>query len=195
MIAKDISLLIVLICFSESSSGNSETEKKPMEESKEFKTDYQEANSKTEQLLNGKPKCVFDPEILQRLKTSRLTTKNLINQFRVERKLHARGNSSTTILGNDGFGGRKLRKLKRNRIHLYRNNCRRPLRPIGDDGPHTETSERAKSRTKRYLSYPRNVEVMVTADNKMYRAHTSNLQHYVLTLLAIVSKHYCHVLY
>lgn len=44
------------------------------------------------------------------------------------------------------------------------------------------------SRTKRFLSYPRYVEVMVTADTKMVRHHGQNLQHYVLTLMSIVSK-------
>lgn len=44
------------------------------------------------------------------------------------------------------------------------------------------------SRKKRFLSYPRYVEVMVTADTKMVRHHGQNLQHYILTLMSIVSK-------
>ena len=44
------------------------------------------------------------------------------------------------------------------------------------------------SRKKRFLSYPRYVEVMVTADAKMVHHHGQNLQHYVLTLISIVSK-------
>lgn len=44
------------------------------------------------------------------------------------------------------------------------------------------------SRKKRFLSYPRYVEVMVTADSKMVHHHGQNLQHYVLTLMSIVSK-------
>lgn len=44
------------------------------------------------------------------------------------------------------------------------------------------------SRRKRFLSYPRYVEVMVTADAKMVHHHGQNLQHYVLTLMSIVSK-------
>lgn len=44
------------------------------------------------------------------------------------------------------------------------------------------------SRKKRFLSYPRYVEVMVTADAKMVHHHGPNLQHYVLTLISIVSK-------
>lgn len=44
------------------------------------------------------------------------------------------------------------------------------------------------ARKKRFLSYPRYVEVMVTADAKMVHHHGQNLQHYVLTLMSIVSK-------
>ncbi|XP_051651320.1 A disintegrin and metalloproteinase with thrombospondin motifs 20 isoform X1 [Manacus candei] len=46
------------------------------------------------------------------------------------------------------------------------------------------------SRKKRFLSYPRYVEVMVTADVKMVRHHGQNLQHYVLTLMSIVAAIY-----
>ncbi|XP_023579364.1 A disintegrin and metalloproteinase with thrombospondin motifs 20 isoform X1 [Octodon degus] len=46
------------------------------------------------------------------------------------------------------------------------------------------------SRNKRFLSYPRYVEVMVTADAKMVRYHGQNLQHYVLTLMSIVAAIY-----
>lgn len=49
------------------------------------------------------------------------------------------------------------------------------------NGTHTH------KRTKRFLSYPRYVEVMVVADNKMVEYHGANLQHYVLTLMSIVS--------
>ena len=41
-------------------------------------------------------------------------------------------------------------------------------------------------RRRRYLSYARNVEVMVTADNSMLQLHR-DVEHYVLTLMAIVS--------
>uniref|UniRef100_A0A0P6J9Z7 A disintegrin and metalloproteinase with thrombospondin motifs 9 preproprotein n=1 Tax=Heterocephalus glaber TaxID=10181 RepID=A0A0P6J9Z7_HETGA len=47
-----------------------------------------------------------------------------------------------------------------------------------------------RRRTKRFLSYPRFVEVMVVADNKMLLYHGANLQHYVLTLMAIVASIY-----
>ncbi|XP_060047729.1 A disintegrin and metalloproteinase with thrombospondin motifs 20 isoform X2 [Erinaceus europaeus] len=46
------------------------------------------------------------------------------------------------------------------------------------------------SRKKRFLSYPRYVEVMVTADAKMVHHHGHNLQHYVLTLMSIVAAIY-----
>ncbi|KAJ7407992.1 hypothetical protein WISP_123543 [Willisornis vidua] len=46
------------------------------------------------------------------------------------------------------------------------------------------------SRKKRFLSYPRYVEVMVTADAKMVRHHGQNLQHYILTLMSIVAAIY-----
>ncbi|XP_039770670.1 A disintegrin and metalloproteinase with thrombospondin motifs 20 [Ornithorhynchus anatinus] len=52
--------------------------------------------------------------------------------------------------------------------------------------------ERSKTlnRKKRFLSYPRYVEVMVTADAKMVRYHGRNLQHYILTLMSIVAAIY-----
>ncbi|XP_056293354.1 A disintegrin and metalloproteinase with thrombospondin motifs 9 [Pseudoliparis swirei] len=58
------------------------------------------------------------------------------------------------------------------------------LRPEsgGDSGPH--------KRSKRFLSYPRFVEVMLVADSKMVEHHGGNLQHYVLTLMSIVSSIY-----
>lgn len=52
----------------------------------------------------------------------------------------------------------------------------------GDSGPHR--------RSKRFLSYPRFVEVMLVADSKMVEHHGSNLQHYILTLMSIVSSIY-----
>lgn len=53
----------------------------------------------------------------------------------------------------------------------------------GDSGPHR--------RSKRFLSYPRFVEVMLVADSKMVEHHGSNLQHYILTLMSIVSRKVC----
>lgn len=49
------------------------------------------------------------------------------------------------------------------------------------------TRDLTGDRSKRFLSYPRFVEVMLVADNKMVEHHGSNLQHYILTLMSIVS--------
>ncbi|KAK6488239.1 A disintegrin and metalloproteinase with thrombospondin motifs 20-like [Huso huso] len=46
------------------------------------------------------------------------------------------------------------------------------------------------SRHKRFLSYPRFVEVMVTADAKMVHHHGRNLEHYILTLMSVVAAIY-----
>ncbi|CAK8698557.1 unnamed protein product [Clavelina lepadiformis] len=72
------------------------------------------------------------------------------------------------------------------------------LDPLSLKKPVTSQKERMKShkkesetlsRKKRYLSYPRNVEVMVTADNAMFASH-DDVEHYVLTLMAIVNHVY-----
>lgn len=47
---------------------------------------------------------------------------------------------------------------------------------------------RSPHRRKRFLSYPRYVELMVTADAKMTRHHGPNLEHYILTIMSVVSK-------
>uniref|UniRef100_A0A8C6YVF9 ADAM metallopeptidase with thrombospondin type 1 motif 9 n=1 Tax=Nothoprocta perdicaria TaxID=30464 RepID=A0A8C6YVF9_NOTPE len=49
------------------------------------------------------------------------------------------------------------------------------------------SDKKSHRRTKRFLSYPRFVEVMVVADSRMVAYHGANLQHYVLTLMSIVS--------
>ncbi|XP_063528717.1 A disintegrin and metalloproteinase with thrombospondin motifs 20 isoform X6 [Pongo pygmaeus] len=46
------------------------------------------------------------------------------------------------------------------------------------------------SRKKRLVSYPRYIEIMVTADAKVVSAHGSNLQNYILTLMSIVATIY-----
>uniref|UniRef100_A0A3B1JFD8 ADAM metallopeptidase with thrombospondin type 1 motif 20 n=1 Tax=Astyanax mexicanus TaxID=7994 RepID=A0A3B1JFD8_ASTMX len=43
------------------------------------------------------------------------------------------------------------------------------------------------SRKKRFLSYPRFVELMVTADAKMVRHHGRNLEHYILTIMSVAA--------
>lgn len=59
--------------------------------------------------------------------------------------------------------------------HIYENNS-------------TTTNPRSPHRRKRFLSYPRYVELMVTADAKMVRHHGRNLEHYILTIMSVVSK-------
>uniref|UniRef100_A0A673ZPK2 ADAM metallopeptidase with thrombospondin type 1 motif 20 n=1 Tax=Salmo trutta TaxID=8032 RepID=A0A673ZPK2_SALTR len=49
---------------------------------------------------------------------------------------------------------------------------------------------RAPSRQKRFLSYPRYVELMLTADVKMARHHGRNLEHYILTIMSVVAAVY-----
>lgn len=55
------------------------------------------------------------------------------------------------------------------------------------NGTDSARETRTHRRTKRFLSYPRFVEVMVVADKKMVLYHGANLQHYILTLMSIVS--------
>uniref|UniRef100_A0A672UQ41 ADAM metallopeptidase with thrombospondin type 1 motif 9 n=1 Tax=Strigops habroptila TaxID=2489341 RepID=A0A672UQ41_STRHB len=52
------------------------------------------------------------------------------------------------------------------------------------------SEKKSHKRTKRFLSYPRFVEVMVVADSRMVAYHGANLQHYVLTLMSIVASIY-----
>lgn len=59
--------------------------------------------------------------------------------------------------------------------HIYENNS-------------TGTHSRSPRRRKRFLSYPRYVELMVTADAKMVRHHGRNLENYILTIMSVVSK-------
>lgn len=56
------------------------------------------------------------------------------------------------------------------------------------DGSEGGTHGKATRRRKRFLSYPRYVELMVTADAKMTRHHGRNLEHYILTIMSVVSK-------
>ncbi|KAL4640693.1 A disintegrin and metalloproteinase with thrombospondin motifs 20-like [Arapaima gigas] len=52
------------------------------------------------------------------------------------------------------------------------------------------SSNPARSRRKRFLSYPRFVELMVTADAKMVKHHGHNLEHYILTIMSVVAAVY-----
>ncbi|POI34015.1 hypothetical protein CIB84_002232, partial [Bambusicola thoracicus] len=66
------------------------------------------------------------------------------------------------------------------------------VNPFSADSNETGNASEKKShrRTKRFLSYPRFVEVMVVADSRMVAYHGANLQHYVLTLMSIVASIY-----
>ncbi|XP_008144491.2 A disintegrin and metalloproteinase with thrombospondin motifs 9 isoform X1 [Eptesicus fuscus] len=63
---------------------------------------------------------------------------------------------------------------------------------LSADGNKSDSAreQRPHRRTKRFLSYPRFVEVTVVADRKMMSYHGANLQHYVLTLMSIVASIY-----
>uniref|UniRef100_A0A3Q2FEI2 ADAM metallopeptidase with thrombospondin type 1 motif 20 n=1 Tax=Cyprinodon variegatus TaxID=28743 RepID=A0A3Q2FEI2_CYPVA len=54
----------------------------------------------------------------------------------------------------------------------------------GDDALTITSTPR---RRKRFLSYPRYVELMVTADAKMARHHGRNLEHYILTIMSVAA--------
>ncbi|XP_075065170.1 A disintegrin and metalloproteinase with thrombospondin motifs 20 [Mixophyes fleayi] len=66
--------------------------------------------------------------------------------------------------------------------------------PLSSKLLQNETQEKDENnshiRRKRFISYPRYVELMVTADAKMVRHHGRNLQHYILTLMSIVAAIY-----
>uniref|UniRef100_A0A8C7I1E8 ADAM metallopeptidase with thrombospondin type 1 motif 20 n=1 Tax=Oncorhynchus kisutch TaxID=8019 RepID=A0A8C7I1E8_ONCKI len=54
----------------------------------------------------------------------------------------------------------------------------------------SDPRHRAPSRQKRFLSYPRYVELMLTADVKMVHHHGHNLEHYILTIMSVVAAVY-----
>lgn len=56
------------------------------------------------------------------------------------------------------------------------------------DNGSSSAQHQSLRRRKRFLSYPRYVELMVTADAKMVRHHGRNLEHYILTIMSVVSK-------
>uniref|UniRef100_A0A8C0IDD0 ADAM metallopeptidase with thrombospondin type 1 motif 9 n=1 Tax=Bubo bubo TaxID=30461 RepID=A0A8C0IDD0_BUBBB len=86
-----------------------------------------------------------------------------------------------------------------NKPHLVYRHRTPPTNSSGDrqtcdtPGTHFVTALddlKSHKRTKRFLSYPRFVEVMVVADSRMVAYHGANLQHYVLTLMSIVASIY-----
>lgn len=56
----------------------------------------------------------------------------------------------------------------------------------------TETLLKSMSRSKRFASIPRYVEVLVVADESMAKFHGDDLKHYLLTLLSVTAKLYKH---
>uniref|UniRef100_A0A8B9HBF8 ADAM metallopeptidase with thrombospondin type 1 motif, 15b n=1 Tax=Astyanax mexicanus TaxID=7994 RepID=A0A8B9HBF8_ASTMX len=56
----------------------------------------------------------------------------------------------------------------------------------------TETMPRSMTRSKRFASLPRYVEVLVVADDSMAKFHGDNLKHYLLTLMSVAAKLYKH---
>lgn len=56
----------------------------------------------------------------------------------------------------------------------------------------TETVLKSMSRSKRFASVPRYVEVLVVADESMAKFHGDDLKHYLLTLMSVTAKLYKH---
>ena len=82
---------------------------------------------------------------------------------------------------SDGTLGEQLDSL-RETVDAHQTDPRTP------SNSSSTTESGAHSRRKRFLSYPRYVELMVTADAKMVRHHGRNLEHYILTIMSVVSK-------
>ncbi|XP_036415809.1 A disintegrin and metalloproteinase with thrombospondin motifs 15 [Colossoma macropomum] len=56
----------------------------------------------------------------------------------------------------------------------------------------TETVLKGMTRSKRFASLPRYVEVLVVADDSMAKFHGDDLKHYLLTLMSVAAKLYKH---
>jgi len=57
---------------------------------------------------------------------------------------------------------------------------------------HTRNFTETLSRSKRFASIPRYVEVLVAADESMAKFHGDDLKHYILTLMSVTAKLYKH---
>ncbi|XP_006642969.1 A disintegrin and metalloproteinase with thrombospondin motifs 20 [Lepisosteus oculatus] len=85
-----------------------------------------------------------------------------------------------------------------NHIHVKRNqdigedllSVHEALKSVHPAFHSTDYANGTHSRRKRFLSYPRFVEVMVTADSKMVQHHGRNLEHYLLTIMSVVAAIY-----
>ncbi|XP_046889139.1 A disintegrin and metalloproteinase with thrombospondin motifs 20 [Hypomesus transpacificus] len=84
---------------------------------------------------------------------------------------------------SDGTLGEQLDSL-RETVDAHQTDPRTP------SNSSSTTESGAHSRRKRFLSYPRYVELMVTADAKMVRHHGRNLEHYILTIMSVVAAVY-----
>ncbi|MCJ8739937.1 hypothetical protein PDJAM_G00053020 [Pangasius djambal] len=56
----------------------------------------------------------------------------------------------------------------------------------------TRAALKGTNRTKRFVSLPRYVEVLIVADESMAKFHGDDLRHYLLTLMAVAAKLYRH---
>ncbi|XP_066534171.1 A disintegrin and metalloproteinase with thrombospondin motifs 15 [Hoplias malabaricus] len=56
----------------------------------------------------------------------------------------------------------------------------------------TETVLKGMTRSKRFASLPRHVEVLIVADDSMAKFHGDDLKHYLLTLMSVAAKLYKH---
>ncbi|XP_060695933.1 A disintegrin and metalloproteinase with thrombospondin motifs 20-like isoform X1 [Hemiscyllium ocellatum] len=105
------------------------------------------------------------------------------------------GKTSHPCATFDQYHQRKKRLVKMHKASSFREHLDILQTAIRPTHPQTEetllgNATQQHSRQKRFLSYPRFVEIMVTADNKMAQHHGRNLQHYILTLMSIVAAIY-----
>ncbi|XP_078594813.1 A disintegrin and metalloproteinase with thrombospondin motifs 9-like isoform X2 [Branchiostoma floridae x Branchiostoma japonicum] len=103
-------------------------------------------------------------------------------------KLHNSGGSPCGLHDDDKGNNHNDTKKESDDVHNRRfssiiDDLNRIHRDVQN---HTELHRRRK----RFLSYPRHVEVMVVADHKMAKYHGSGLRHYILALMSIVASIY-----
>ncbi len=99
-----------------------------------------------------------------------------LNTITYDFSLKTENSKRPVVFESRGNMGEKLDSLRAtiDDQHIYDNNS-------------TSMHPRSPRRRKRFLSYPRYVELMVTADAKMVRHHGRNLEHYILTIMSVVS--------
>ncbi|XP_053325323.1 A disintegrin and metalloproteinase with thrombospondin motifs 9 [Spea bombifrons] len=91
---------------------------------------------------------------------------------------------------NKKRGSRHLKSRISSDVEILRKGLLGSQDPLSINKADKINETEAHRRTKRFLSYPRYVEVMVVADSRMVQYHGANLQHYVLTLMSIVASIY-----